>query len=194
MTELLAAEPAAVYVAASGGQLVAAVLALRDSGFNQQDSWILTSSAISTPEVLSDLGPAAERIFLTQTQFDLVAPEEPLSSFIVNYEAKYGAKPDLYAGHGYDATKIIVQALLKGGGTLPSELHKGMRAIQNIPGVTGNVQFRESGDVQKFVRIHFVEGGIAHDYDDWLEARRKALEDRMKEIQRRRDRLMSESG
>ena len=64
-----------------------------------------------------------------------------------------------------------------------------MRSISNYQGATGNIQFRESGDVQKFARMFYVDDGEIVDYQEWEEERQKERADRMRELQRRQEEL-----
>jgi branched-chain amino acid transport system substrate-binding protein len=188
--EAVELDPKAVYLAADGDELAAVMKALRGAGFDGEDDWILSSSALANPRVIERAEGAAERSFLTQTVFDPTSEEEPMRSFSDDFQAKYGVLPDYYAAHGYDAMTVLVTALKEGGGTLPSDFMKGMRTINNFPGVTGNLQFRESGDVQKFVRIFYIAGGQLQDYVEWKKEREEEIRKRIEDIRRRRERLM----
>jgi ABC-type branched-subunit amino acid transport system substrate-binding protein len=135
--------------------------------------------------VLQQLGEFAERVLLTQTVFDTLSGEEPMSSVVSAYEEKHGEKPDFYAAHGYDAVYVLVQARKEGGTNLQSDLLKGMRALCNLPATTGSIQFRETNDVQKFPRVDLIFGGEVTDYEEFMANRRKILEDRRKAIEQK---------
>lgn len=188
--QVIELEPKAVYLAADGAELAEIMKALRAAGFDGEDDWILSSSALANPRVIELAEGAAERSFLTETVFDPTSQEEPMRSFADDFQAKYGVLPDYYAAHGYDAMAVLFTALQEGGGTLPSDFMKGMRSINNFPGVTGNIQFRESGDVQKFVRIFYIAGGQLQDYVEWKKEREEEIRRRIEDIRRRRERLM----
>lgn len=182
-------EVRAVYVAASADSLVNALKALRGGGFDRGRDYLVTSSALASPEVLAAAGDAAERIYFAQTVFNAEDESEPVKSFVANYETKYGSKPDVYAAHGYDAVAVFMEALSKVQLSVPSDFLKGMRAVQGFPGVTGNLQFRETGDAQKFMRVYFVSEGQPQDFDEWLEGRQKAIEEERNRIRREMERL-----
>lgn len=179
-----------IYIAADGAELAEMMKQLRAAGFNGEDDWILSSSSLANPRVIELAEGAAERSFLTQTVFDPTSTEEPMHSFSDDFQAKYGTMPDYYAAHGYDAMTVLITALKEGGGTLPSDFMKGMRTINNFPGVTGSIQFRESGDVQKFVRIFYIAGGQLQDYVEWKKEREEEIRKRIEDIRRRRERLL----
>lgn len=185
-----------IYVAASGQALVDVVKALRSSGYRQ----LYTGSAFASPRVLDQLGSAAEGIYATMTPFRVDSKQEPMASFVAAYKAKFGEQPDYYAAHGYDAVKVLVRAIKEGGAKLPSEVQTGMRAISDLPGVTGSIQFRENGDVQKFMRVHKVVGGELRNYREYVEEQRQIQKDKadailrgIENIQRQSDQLQKDT-
>ena len=188
VSAIVATDPQAVYVAAIGEDLARAIRALRDAGVVDNETkkqWILTSSALVSPQVLASAGAAANRVFLAQTEFDLDSQEEPIVSFIPAFEARYGTKPGYYAAHGYDAMLVAAAALEEAGGhALPIDFIKALRNINNLPGVTGSLQFRESGDVQKFTKGYWVMDGVAVDYEAFVKKRTDEIKERQRKLQR----------
>jgi len=185
MDRVITLNPQAVYLADFASPLGQMVLALRNRNFDRR---ILTTSAFATPDVLAAVGDKAEGIFLTQTPFDVDSEDPHIRGFVDAYRAKYGEDPDLYAAHGYDAMIVLAEALKRAGRAAASEVWKGMRQIQNFPGVTGIIQFDERGDVQKFPRIYTVSGGKLVDYDRYVERRREEL---LREMQQLREQMKS---
>ena len=183
-------EARVVFVAARGGDLFRAISGLRTAGFNANHHWVFATSALASPFVMSNLGVDANRVFFAQGAFDVESEEEPMKSFVAAYELRYGRKPDLYAAHGYDAIHVLGQASIEAPNVqFPSDILTGMRSISNYQGATGNIQFRESGDVQKFARMFYVDDGEIVDYQEWEEERQKERADRMRELQRRQEEL-----
>ncbi len=193
-------EPAkALYLVARGSSLADAILALRGSGFDDRDGRILTTSALATPAVLAEAGTAAKSVYYTQTALDM-GDGKPAKIFADAFQAKYGEAPDLYAAYGYDAMKVVATSITegtvgKGGGTLfPEDLVKGMRAIKNYPGVTGAIQFRDSGDVQQFPRVFFVtEDQEMVDFAEWFKDVNEKRRAEMERIQRELEQINREA-
>ncbi len=183
----------AVYVAASGDALANALTALRGGGFDRGKDYLITSSALASPEILAKACGAAERSYFAQTIFNPASEEEVVKSFVAAYRTKFGGEPDIYAAHGYDAVAVLVKALQEAGSALPSDFVKGMRAVQDFPGVTGTIQFRETGDVQKFMRVYFVSECKAHDFDEFLKEWQDRMRDEMERLKREKERLMRNS-
>ncbi len=188
---IVESDPQAVYVAAIGEDLARAIRALRDAGIvddEEKKQWILTSSALVSPQVLASAGSAANRVFLAQTEFDLDSQEEPIASFIPAFEAKYNTKPGYYAAHGYDAMLVAVAALEEAGANaLPVDFIKALRNINNLPGVTGSIQFRESGDVQKFTKGYWIVDGVPIDYEAYVKKRADEIKALQNELRKKMD-------
>ena len=179
-----------VYVVARGGDLSGALSSLRGGGFGGQGYRILTTSALASPSVLEAAGDKAYNTYYTQTGVDLAGDKPEVQAFATAYEAKYGAKPDLYAAYGYDSLKVLVAAInegVKGASPLQGDIQTGFRAVQNLQGVTGAIQFRDTGDVQQFSRVYFVtnEGELVN-FDEWYKAQfaRELQRKQREELQR----------
>lgn len=176
--------PEAVYLADYADGLVRLIQGLEQRGFR---GMILTTSSFSSPEAIERAGAAAEGVVLTQSVFDLSSEDPQVQEFITDYQQMYGAVPDLYAAHGYDAMRVYVEALREG--RQAREMWQGMRGISGFDGVTGTVQFDEKGDVQKFPRVYVIASGELLDYDQVLEGRRQELENRRRQLQERMQNL-----
>jgi branched-chain amino acid transport system substrate-binding protein len=177
--------PDGVYVAAYAEDIGRIISELRASGFKKR---VLTTSAFAAPAAIEHIGDAAEGVFLTQAGFD-VSSEDPLvATFVEAFRARYGLSPDLYSAHGYDAVMVLAQALREGG-PMPTDFWKSVRGLRDFVGVTGNVQFDERGDVQKYPRVYVIQNGNLIDYEKEVEKQRQELLERLRRLedaQRRR--------
>ena len=174
-------EPDAVYLAAYAEDLARMIKGLRDLGYK---GTIFTTSAFAAPEIIEQVGKPAEGVFLTQAAFDTASENPLVANFVNSFREKYGVNPDLYAAHGYDSMLVLAQAALESG-TIATEFWKGVRALRDFEGATGTIQFDERGDVQKFPRVYVVNNGQLIDYDAEVERRRRALLDRLRDLEKR---------
>lgn len=189
VNEALGHEADAIYVAASGSALAEAMQALRLGGYNGERDWLAASSSLAIKSVLEEVGPAANNSFMTVPPYEPDSPEEPVASFVAAYQEKYGTVPSYYAALGYDSLEVYIEALSEVDAiAVPSDFLKGMRAVRELQGVTGNIQFRETGDVQKFTRIYQIVDGEAVDFEKYQEARRKEIMEQMQETMRQIER------
>jgi branched-chain amino acid transport system substrate-binding protein len=181
LDRVIALRPQAVYVADFAEPVRNILAGLKERGFR---GTLLTTSAFASPEVVRAAGENAESVIVTQVQFD--AEDPAVRAFADAYEQAYGSMPGIYAAHGYDAMKVVAQAIASAG-LLPSETWKGFRGLNDFVGVTGNVQFDERGDVGKFPRVYILQNGVFEDYDSVMAARREELQKRLEELRRQRE-------
>ena len=184
---ILTLEPQAVYLAAYEAGVTAMILELRRLDFKGK---ILTTHAFSSPAAIAQAGEAAKGVILTKSLFETDSEHVHVQKFVTAYRERYDEDPDLFAAEGYDAMKVLATALEKRH-ALPSEMIRGLRdEIKEFPGVTGNIQFDENGDVRKFPRVYIIgEGLLLYDYSKRIEEDRKKLREQQKELQRRLDEL-----
>lgn len=187
--EALGYDADAIYVAASGSALAEAMQALRLGGFNEPHDYLAASSSLAIESVLMEAGPAANNSVLTAPPYDTESLDEPVASFVAAYQEKHGALPSYYAALGYDALWVYIEALSEVDViAVPSDFLKGMRAVRELQGVTGNIQFRETGDVQKFTRIYQIVDGKLVDFEKYQKERRdelmKQMQDTLRQLER----------
>jgi branched-chain amino acid transport system substrate-binding protein len=179
-------EPDFVYVAAYAKEASAAIRDLRARAFH---GLILSTSSLAAAEAIAETGPAAEQVYFTQTSFDTEGELAPqVEAFVRKFEERYRAAPDLYAAHGYDALQVIYEAWRQGG-TSPLSFGKGLRAVREMAGVTGTLQFDEKGDVKKFPHVYVVRDGRALDIGKERQEQIQKAREEMKRLQDELDRL-----
>ncbi len=179
------ANPPGVLIAGYDSNVADAIRALREGRYR---GMILTTSAFGTPAGIARAGDAAQGVLLTQVVFEVNSDHAHIKRFVDAYEATFSERPDIYAAHGYDALRVVLNAI-SGRPQLHGELLKGFRAVKEFPGVTGSIQFDERGDVKKFPRVYQIDEGTLPDYDENKRQRREELERKKRELQERLKRL-----
>lgn len=178
VAQALEHRPVAIYVADYARNTARLVQALRAHDFGGK---ILVTSAFAAPEVMGEVGPAAEDVLVTQTA---MPPDDPaVAAFTQAFVAKHDHPPSIWAAHGYDALMVLVEAMREGG-TRPNDLWKGMRSIRNFHGASGVIQFDERGDVGKYPRTYVVRNGELVDYERAVEAERQEILRRIEQLNR----------
>ena len=176
-------KPQAVYLAGFATELSPMIRGLRERGFAGS---VLTTSAFAAAGALESTGEAAAGVFITQTVFELESDDPAVMAFAEAFRTMHGHDPDVFSAHGYDSLKVLVAGLEKGVRG-PMDMWKGLRGISSFPGVTGSIQFDERGDVQKFPRVYVVDANLhLLNYEREVERRRKALLDRLRQLDRDR--------
>jgi branched-chain amino acid transport system substrate-binding protein len=85
-------------------------------------------------------------------------PRDVVQSFVSNFEAEYGALPDALAVLGYDAGRVLLQAISDAGTDDPAVVKDVLMGIE-YEGVAGTIVFNEFGDPQKKAAINQIVGG-----------------------------------
>ncbi len=90
------------------------------------------------------------------------SPEDPrpiLQQFVAAYKAKYGAVPESFAVLGYDATRLLLQAISEAGVDDPAVVKDALAAI-TYDGVSGTITYDEQHNPIKNAAIIKIEGGV----------------------------------
>jgi len=109
-------------------------------------------------EILRLAGDAAEGTIFTAPYYDPKSSDPTIQKFVAEFMAKYGKEPDIFAAHSYDALRVLIEAMKKGG-IKGTEIQKSLIVVKNYPGVTGTITFDSNGDVIKPLRFYTVKGG-----------------------------------
>ncbi|RMH21829.1 MAG: hypothetical protein D6696_04825 [Acidobacteria bacterium] len=183
-------DPPGVYLAGYDTSVAEMIRALRAVGCKGK---ILTTAAFATPSAIARAGEAAVGVLLTKVVFEVDSEHAHIKSFVEAFEKRFGEKPDWLAAHGYDAMKVVAEAI-RDRPLITSEIIKGLRAIKDFPGVTGSIQFDEKGDVKKFPRVYLVSKDLTlYNYDSHAEEQRRLLLQKRRELEERLKRLQREA-
>ena len=140
-------QPQAVYysgVDPQGGALVKALSAARFTGS------IIAPDGIDTDNFVKLAGPAAKGVYYTSTA-GLLSLLPNAGGFSKRFQARFKTPPESYAAYAYDATNVVVEAILSAyksaGNKIPTRaaVSKAARATETS-GVTGRIGFTAGGD------------------------------------------------
>ncbi len=182
--------PDAVYLAGYETGIAAAIQELRRQKYAGR---ILTTQAFATPVSIARVGQGAVGVVLTQTVFELDSEHAHVQKFVNGYKEKYGEDPDIFSAQGYDAMRVLAEAIV-GRPPMTSELKKGMRDIQDFPGVTGSILFDDKGDVRKYPRVYVIGDDLGlYDYSRRLDEQRQKIIKQREALRERLEKLREEA-
>ena len=107
---------------------------------------------------LFELGGTAVEGSYVSNHYSADDPTPRVQDFIKQYKAKFGAVPDSLAAMGYDAARVVVAALKRGGTDGPS-LRDAIAHTKDFPGVAGTITLDENRNPVKPAVVLKVEGG-----------------------------------
>lgn len=147
----------AVFAAGQPEDAVPMVKALRNAGYAGP---VYSGDGFDTP-LLGQLGDMAAPGVFFSTHASFSNPRPQVQAFVGAWEAAYGGRPtSAFAALGYDAVGLVASALTRAASTDPARVKKGLAAISNYEGVSGEISFAEpQSPPRKQVIIERFAGG-----------------------------------
>jgi len=90
--------------------------------------------------------------------FDEVRPE--VKEFVAKYKKRWGEVPDGLAALGYDATRVLFDAMDRSPSLGGKDLAAAIAATKDFPGVTGKITLDANRDAQKQAVVVQMKGGM----------------------------------
>ena len=132
---------------------------LGGDGFDSSGAWI---SATRVSDVY----------FTTHVYLGADAADQQVQSFREAYAAANpGSSDSAFAALGYDAARLIAEAIRQGGSAEPSDVLASLSAIRDFDGVTGMISYDDETRIpRKSVSIIEVNGGSFRLVREWTAA------------------------
>jgi branched-chain amino acid transport system substrate-binding protein len=90
-------------------------------------------------------------------------PSERVQGFIAKFRKRWdGETPDAMAVLGYDAARMLADAIQRAGSTDPQKIRDALAATKDFPGVSGNITMDPERNARKPVVILKIEDGKVH--------------------------------
>ncbi|HEX8246390.1 MAG TPA: ABC transporter substrate-binding protein [Longimicrobium sp.] len=119
---------------------------------------VLGGDALGVPDLLA-AGPAAEGTVIVAA-FHPDAPRPEVRRFGEAFRARYGRAPDAAAALGYDAVRVLADAIRRARSTAPDRVAAALHDTRGWNGVTGPFTFDADGDLPaKPITLITVRGG-----------------------------------
>jgi branched-chain amino acid transport system substrate-binding protein len=109
-------------------------------------------------------GKAIEGAFYS-THFSVDDKSPAVQEFVTKYKAKYNAVPDAFAALGYDAAKLLADAIKRAGGTESQKLRDAIATTKDFPGVSGKITINAERNADKPAVILTIRDGALHYYE-----------------------------
>ena len=98
---------------------------------------------------------AANDTYVSSMSWRPDSPDPVAKSFVDKFKAKYGKEPNVFSAYYFDATNVILEAILHGART--SDEIKSHLYQNEFMGVTGRTKFDRYGEVEKPIDVFKVE-------------------------------------
>jgi branched-chain amino acid transport system substrate-binding protein len=110
------------------------------------------------PALISIGGKAVEDSYYSN-HFSADAKAPIVQAFVQKYKEKYGRDPNAFAALGYDAFKLLVDAIKRAGGTDPEKLRQAIADTKEFEGVSGKITIGPDRNAVKPALILQVKDG-----------------------------------
>lgn len=107
---------------------------------------IISNIALDSYRLWDIAGKAAEGVIVATT-FNPKFPKKQTRKFTSRFKEKYGVLPDTWAAQGYDAIKIVGEAIVKARSYVPIQISKALRFSGKKNGVLGSYSFNTRGGI-----------------------------------------------
>ena len=135
LTAVKAANPEVLVVPGYYTDIGQIAIQARDLGMTQPlvggDGW-------ESPKLIEIGGKALEGCFYSNHYF-AEDPDPAVRQFVEKYKQRHGQTPDSLAALGYDAAKVLADAIKRAGTTDGPALRDAIAATKGFPGVTGTI-------------------------------------------------------
>ncbi len=170
---LLGSEPEAVYVVGYANDILEVLKHLRKQSYKGK---IVTTSAFYSGKVLQEAGALAEGVFFPLPPFDRTSDAPVVKNFVERYMDTYQRAPDIFAAHGYDAMRLVIEVMKLAKPPETPEIKKALHfGITEFEGVTGPIMFDDYGDVKHYPKMFIVKDGQVVSYERFLKGERDRI-------------------
>ncbi len=81
---------------------------------------------------------------------------------MADYKKKYNGTPDALAALGYDAARILADAIKRAGSTDGEKIRDALKTVKDFPGVTGTITINADRNAVKPAVVLKIEKGKFH--------------------------------
>lgn len=144
-----------IYLPAPSDQAAEIIKQARALGLNMP---FLGTGSWDSPEFLSAAGDAANDCYMP-ARYNPEPTTDSGRAFSDTYKLKYSTPPPAMAALGYDALKVLGDAIAASGGINHEGVGDALRSIVNFSGVTGPITFDPESLIPYPISILKVEEG-----------------------------------
>ena len=103
---------------------------------------IFGASSLDEKKLIDLAGKTAESLKLS-TSFDINSTAPEVKQYVTKYRSLYNSEPTQFSGQAYDATNILLNAIVKAGGAdaTRAKVRDALAETKDFPGVTGKTTF-----------------------------------------------------
>jgi branched-chain amino acid transport system substrate-binding protein len=155
LTTLIAKKPEAIFLPGYYTEVGLIARQARRLGFTGAllggDGW--------DSEKLWEIGGDAMNNGFFSNHYSVDNPAPEIRAFVDKFKAKHGDKPDALAALGYDAARVLIDAIKRAGSAEPKAIRDALAQTKDFPGITGTITLNENRDAVKSAVVLEVKDG-----------------------------------
>ncbi|AGS24419.1 high-affinity branched-chain amino acid ABC transporter substrate-binding protein (plasmid) [Rhizobium etli bv. mimosae str. Mim1] len=154
----LGEKPDFIFISAGGDEIGLILKQLRQAGV---DIPVVGGDGYDTPLLLEMGGPAANNTYFTTHSFIGDGASPKVAAFMKAYKDAYGRAPEnTFAALGYDAMKLMADAIKRAGSDDSAKIHEAIKTTAGLEGITGTITYKDGNPVpEKSVTVIGVKDG-----------------------------------
>lgn len=141
--KILGTHPDAIWIAGTTSEAGLIMRQAQERGFKGK---FMGLGGVNDPTIFKIAGKSAVGL-LTLLPFNAAATTKQSKNLVEEYKAKYNEPvPPVYTGYGYDAIRLVADAINRAGSCDRSAVSKALGKTSSFEGATGHYSFHGHGD------------------------------------------------
>lgn len=161
LTSIRAANPDAIFVPGYYNEVGLIARQARELGINVP---LLGGDGWDSP-TLAQIGGAAMNGNFFSNHFSVDDQTPVVQDFVKKFRARFSKDPDAMAALGFDAAKVLLDAITRAGGTDAAKLRDALASTKNFEGVTGAITINEQRNATKAAKVLTIKDGQFHFFE-----------------------------
>ena len=158
LTQIKATNPEAIYVPGYYTEVATIARQARELGITVP---LLGGDGWDSPKLFEIGGEALDGCYISN-HYSVDDPAPAIQKFVADYKKKYNQVPDALAALGYDAAKILADAIRRAGSTDGEKIRDALKTVKNFVGVTGTITINADRNAVKPAVVLKIDKGKFH--------------------------------
>ena len=155
LTQIKSASPEAIYVPGYYTEVGTIARQARELGITVP---LLGGDGWDSPRLFEIGGDALNGCFISN-HYSVDDPAPAIQKFVSEYKSRYKQTPDALAALGYDAAKILADAISRAGSTDGNKIREALGVTKDFSGVTGQITIDKDRNAVKPAVVLKIDNG-----------------------------------
>jgi branched-chain amino acid transport system substrate-binding protein len=155
LTQIKSANPEALYVPGYYTEVATIARQARELGITVP---LIGGDGWDSPRLWEIGGEALNGCYFSN-HYSVDDPSPAVQKFVADYRKRYNQTPDALAALGYDAARILADAMTRAGATSGDKVRDALSATKDFQGVTGKITINSERNAVKPAVVLKIENG-----------------------------------